>query len=212
MSNGTDPAPAVPQPSVPPPPPPPPAYPPAPKPYLLGIEPQMAKMILAAGIVLYLLVCFVENGTEKKLAAKRAEFEAMQIDKPVKPTEPDPPSEGDYKDKDKDKDMKEAYDAAKKVYDEDKKKYDEKMKDWNKDNVDWLKDSFDRKKDQESLQRDAAKLQAGQGSWAYFKFLLKFLASLAIVLGLVHFLFHGADCERAVALFLLGTMAVRLLS
>lgn len=210
MPDGIEPAPAAPMPSAPP--PPPPAYPPTPKPYLFGIEPQMAKMILAGGIVLYLLVAFVENGTEKKLAAKKAEFESAQLDRPVKPTEPDSPNEGDYKDKDKDKDMKEAFDAAKKAYDEDKKKYDDKMKDWNKENVDWLKDSFDRKKDLESLQREAAKLQAGQGSWAYFKFFLRFLASLAIVLGMVHFLFHGTDWERAVALFLLGTMAVRLLS
>lgn len=196
MSNGTEPQPAgAPTPS------------PLPRSYLFGVEPALARRILAAGVVLFLLVSFVEKGAQRKLAVKQCKLAALraQIDAPAPPIEPDAPREDDYKDK------KEKLDEAKKEYDKQKKKYDEKLKDYKDDYVEWLEDAYDRKVDRAELERDVNKMQIEMDDWGYFRFFLRFLASLAIVFGLAHALFHGSDIERAAAIFLLGMLATQLL-
>lgn len=198
MPEGTESAPTMPMQSSPP---------PAPKAYLFGLDPGMARKILAAGVVLYLLVAFVENGARKKLAVKQSQVQAIraQLDAPVPPVEPDAPKDDDYKDK------KEAQDAAKKAYDEHKKEYDEALKEYKNDYIEWLEKAYDRKVKRAELERDLAEMEVESGDWGYFKYFLRFLASLAIILGLAHTLFHGSDIERAASIFLLGTLALQLL-
>ncbi|MEK7865713.1 MAG: hypothetical protein AAB434_03460 [Planctomycetota bacterium] len=198
MPEGTESAPTMPTP-----PPPPPAQ----REYCFGIDPGMARKILAAGVILFLLVAFVENGARKKLGVKQSEMMSLraQLDAPVPPVEPDAPKDDDYKDK------KDALDAAKKAYDEHKKDYDEALKEYKNDYVEWLEKAYDRKVKRADLERDLAEMEAEMGDWGYFKYFLRFVASLAIILGLAHTLFHGSDIERAAAIFLLGTLAVNLL-
>lgn len=192
MPNGTEPAPST---------------PPSSSSYFLGLEPGFARKVLAAGVVLYLLVVFVDNGARKKLEVKRSTLNAIraQLDAPVPPVEPDAPREDDYKD------QKEALDAAKKAYEEQKKEYDENLKEYKKDYVEWLEKAYDRKVNRAELERDVNRMETELGDWAYFKYFLRFVASVAIILGLAHTLFHGSDIERAAAIFLLGTLAVNLL-
>ncbi|GEM_PF-4325628 len=198
MSDGIETSPTMPM---------PPSPPPAPRAYLFGIDPGMARKVLAAGVVLYLLIAFVENGARKKLAVKQSQVNALraQIGAPAPPVEPDAPRDEDYKDK------KDAQDAAKKRYDEHKKEYDEALKEYKDDQIEWLEKAYDRKVKRADLERDLAEMEVESGDWGYFKYFLRFVASLAIILGLAHTLFHGSDIERAAAIFLLGSLAIQLL-